>query len=288
MSRPDQLVLVVVVFWAGLAAGAARNGLEGSLPGGAVGQGLGWAVAALVLVAASVHVVNEWADADTDALTGRTRFSGGSGALAELGVERHVALLAALALAGAGVVSALIGWSLGTLSATALAMLALGLLGGWLYSVGPFALSRHGWGEVVNAALGGLVLPAYGMAVAADDVAAADVAVFAPFALLVFVNLLETQWPDRDADRAVGKNTLASRLSAKAVRTLAALVVAGAYLLVVGMTPDPLPPPVALASLSALPLSLWGLVRLTRAREPLPAVLAMVVMIVAQGLAWAA
>lgn len=286
MSRPDQLVLVAVVFAAGVAAGTAISAEAGGPASEGAGGGPVWALTTLLLVAASVHVINEWADADTDAMTRRTRFSGGSGALTELGVARHVALVAAVSLAGSGVVSALVGWSLGTLPTSALALLAVGLVGGWLYSVGPFAFSRHGWGEVANAALGGLALPAYGMAVAGGAVSTSDVVVFAPFALLVFVNLLETQWPDRDADRSVGKHTLASRLSPRAVRALATAVVAGAYVLVVAMAPEPLPRVVALASLSALPLSVWGLVRLTRSREPLPGVLAMVVMIVAQGLAW--
>lgn len=285
MSRPDQLALIVVVLAAGVAAGTSR-GDQG--PGQLTAGPLAVVAAALLLVAASVHVVNEYADSDTDVLTRRTRFSGGSGALADPGVPRRTALAAAVALAGSGVAVALLGWTAGALPAPALSLLALGLVGGWLYSVGPFAFSRHGWGEVANAALGGLVLPAYGIAAMTGTVTPSDVAAFAPFALLVFVNLLETQWPDRVADRAVGKHTLTSRLSPRQVRGLATASAALAYGLLLAMTPTPMPTVVAAASFVALPLSVWGLARLTRNPEPLPGVLAMVVMIVAQGLAWAA
>ena len=38
-------------------------------------------------------------------------------------------------------------------------VLSLGAFFGWMYSVRPFALAWHGWGEVDNAALGGVLLP---------------------------------------------------------------------------------------------------------------------------------
>lgn len=282
MARPDQLALVIVVFATGVAAGTAR--------GGQPEAGLALATVSLVLVAVSVHLVNEYADAGTDALTRRTRFSGGSGALAELGVPRRTALVAASAFALAGLAVAASATALEVLAPSAALLLVTGLVGGWLYSVGPFAFSRHGWGEVANAVLGGLVLPVYGVAAvsgpASSAATLAEVAVFVPFALLVLVNLLETQWPDRLADRRVGKHTLTSRLSAAQVRRLAAVAVVAAYATALVLAPSPMPALVTAASFAALPLSLWGLARLTRTSTPLPGVLAMVVMIVAQGLAW--
>lgn len=277
-SRPDQVLLILVVFAAGVAAGTA--------PGTVPGIGVGAAALALVLVAVSVHMANEYADVDTDALTTRTRFSGGSGAITDMAVHRRTVLAAAVATGAGGALVAALALLAGALSSSALLLLAVGLVGGWLYSVGPFALSRHGWGEVANATLGGLVLPMFGVASSAGRLSAADVVVFVPFALLVFVNLLETQWPDRIADRAVGKHTVTSRLSATGVRRLALGLVAAAYTLLLLMTPEPLPPTVAAASFLALPLSVWGLLRLTRAPAPLPAVLAMVAILVAQGIAW--
>lgn len=280
MSRPEQVLLILVVYGAGVASGLARY--PEATPGGAL-----WAAIALVAVAVSVHVVNEYADAQTDRLTRRTPFSGGSGALIDLGLPRRLARDTAMVTATMALVLAVTGLLRGTLTTLAVGLLLAGLLGGWWYSVGPYPLSRHGYGEVANAALGGLLLPLYGVASVAGQIGVGDVAVWMPFTLVAFVNLLETQWPDREADRTTGKRTLTTRLSARGVRVVAALSVASAYVLVLVLTPDPLPAHVAVASLTSLPLSLWGLHRLTRTARPLPSVLAMVVMVLAQGIAWA-
>lgn len=280
MSRPEQVALIVVVFAAGVAAGLASGGAEvAAVP---------WALAALVPTAVSVHVVNEYADHATDLLTARTAFSGGSGALQQFGLHRRAALWVAVVTGLIGLGLTGLGVLLGGLGTLAALLLGVGLVGGWQYSVGPLAFSRRGAGEPVNAALGGLLLPVYGVATVGSDVLVRDVLAFLPFALLVFVNLLETQWPDRDADRAVGKATLVVRVSPATVRTLAAVAVVTAYgLLPVLVWAEVLPPAVALASLVGVPLSVWGLIRLTRAPAPLPAVMAMVAVVVAQALAWA-
>lgn len=282
MSRPEQVGLVVLVYAVGAAAGTTRPGA--SLAD--AGTGLLWGLAALLATAVSVHVVNEYADYDTDARTVRTRFSGGSGALHDLGLQPEVALRAAstsavlaVAVAGAGLVA-------GALSPAAVGLLLLGLVGGWQYSVGPLRLSRRGWGEVANAALGGLLLPVYGIAAVTGAATATDAALFVPLSALVLVNLLETQWADRDADRRVGKATLTSRLSGRATRLLAAAATVAGYGALLVLSPAPIPTSVAVASLTAAPFSVWAVVTMTRRREPLPAVVAMVVMVLAQLVAW--
>lgn len=278
MSRPDQVLLVVAVYGTGVAAGAATNPVS-TLAGAA------WGLAALVGVAVSVHMANEYADADTDAVTERTRFSGGSGALRDLGLDRRLPLRGAWASAGAGVAVALLATLLDRLSTIALGLVLLGLLGGWLYSLGPRALSRHGWGEVANAVLGGWLLPLFGMAAVAGQVDVADLLLFVPFALVVFVNLLETQWADRHADLRAGKKTLVTRLSRRHVQALALASTLAAYGGLTVLVPDPVPVPVGAASLLALPFSVWAVVSMTH-RRPLPAVLAMLVMLTAVAAAW--
>jgi 1,4-dihydroxy-2-naphthoate octaprenyltransferase len=278
MSRPEQVMLVAVVFATGVAAGTARGGM--------LTPSVVWAGAALLLATVSVHTINEYADVDTDALTRRTAFSGGSGALHDLGLPPSFALRVAAGTGGAAVLVAVLGWSTSKLGLPSLVLLLVGLAGGWLYSISPIAFSRHGWGEVANALLGGIVLPVYGMAAVQGEVGATDAVLFVPFALLVFVNLLETQWPDRVADAASGKHTLTARLSARSVRAVSLVSASAAYLLVLLLAPDVLPTAVALASMSGLPFSAWGLRRLTRVPTPLPAVLAMVVVILGQGAAW--
>ena len=109
------------------------------------------------------------------------------------------------------------------------------------------------------------------------------VAAFVPFALLDFVNLLETQWADRLADRAVGKNTMASRLSPRGIQLLGGATVLAAYSLSVASQPSP----VAAAGLLAAPLSIYAVWRLGRG-SPGPSVAAMIVFLLAQGAAWVA
>ncbi|WP_298748165.1 UbiA family prenyltransferase [uncultured Serinicoccus sp.] len=277
MSRPDQVLLVLAVYAVGWVAGTA-----GVRTGGVALPPAGAALTALVVVAVatSVHVVNEFADVETDARTVRTRFSGGSGALREHGLPAAFALrVAVLAAALAAVLTAL-GLVTGIVSGLVAALLVLGLVGGWGYSVGPWPFSRHGWGEVANALLGGLLLPATGAVVAGAALGPAALT-FLPFTLLTFVNLLETQWADRDADRAAGKHTLATRLRAPVLRRLGAVAGVAAY----GLSLVVHPWPVALAGLLAAPLSALGVHRLGHGR-PGPSVAAMVAFVLLQGAAW--
>lgn len=279
MSRPEQVLLIGVVYAVGVAAGVAVHDRLDVVAAA-------WGLAALVPTAVSVHVVNEYADHETDALTSRTAFSGGSGALADLGLDRRLALWAAAASAAVALAVTAVGVATGSLPAVAAALLVVGLVGGWQYSVGPLRFSRRGLGEVANAVLGGLLLPLFGVAAATGRLELVDVLLFVPFALLDFVNLLETQWPDRVADRLVGKHTLVSRVSPRTVRTLATVATVAAYGTAVVVLADLMLVAVALASLVALPLSVWALTRITRADRPLPGVLAMVTFLLSQGAAW--
>ncbi|MFT4891232.1 MAG: 1,4-dihydroxy-2-naphthoate octaprenyltransferase, partial [Halobacteriales archaeon] len=224
-------------------------------------------------------------DYETDALTSRTPFSGGSGGLQETGLPRRIALRAATILLGVGVVTAILCLLHGITVPSLLVLGAIAALG-WLYSLPPLALVWRGFGEVTNAVLGGLALPLYGFAVQANRIALDPLVACLPFTVLVFVNLLETHWPDRKADAAVGKSTLPTRWSRSRLR-LTYVLGTVAYLTMLGILAGrALPVPVALASLSVLPLLAWGIVRYTRRELPLPGVLAMVLLAVVQVLAW--
>jgi 1,4-dihydroxy-2-naphthoate octaprenyltransferase len=282
MSRPSQLLLVSVVFALG-AVVAVGTGASPSRSAVVVG------LAALLPTAASVHYANEYADRETDRLTTRagtrTPFSGGSGALAATGLPPRLARDAALVtgLLGAVVTAGLLGRGLLPVPAAVL-LLAIALLG-WAYSLPPVALSRRGLGEVDNALLGGLLLPVYGAATLGPPTPVVWYAV-EPFALLVFANLLATQWPDRRADARTGKYTLPTRLSPRRLRQLHLLSVAGAFALLPVLWGRVLPPVVVWASLLALPFAVWGVATFTRDEQPFPTVAAMVVMAVVQLVAW--
>ncbi len=276
MARPSQLLAVALVYALGLVVGRA------------FGYPLTWltalcGLAALIPVSLSIHYANEYADAETDALTERTLFSGGSGAMSRLGVSRQVAWRGAWAMLLAGWLIAAVALALGHLGGVALGVLALGTLFGWMYSLPPLQLAWRGWGELTNALLGGLTLAMFGYAVGVGRVDGIIVWAILPFTLLVFVNLLATTWPDRAADAHVGKRTLATRW---AVGRLRLLYVAVAVVAVVSLAVLPLPAPVVWASLVVVPFLVWGGWAYTRQHSPFPTVAAMVVLVVAQLAAW--
>ena len=277
-SRPSQLLLIAGVYALGVKIATASGASLSPRP---LAAGLG----ALLPVAASVHYANEYADYETDALTERTPFSGGSGALPESGLDRRLILRAAAAALAFGTALAITGAGLGFLSPPALALLAVIAVFGWQYSVGPLRLAWRGWGELDNAALGGLALPVYGAAVVGgplDRVALASV----PFFLVVLLNLFATQWPDREADAAVGKCTLAVQWSRRRLRTVYVAIALLAAATVLALQPTVIPRPVALASVAPAPLLVVGALGYTRRRTPWPTVSAMVVLAVAQFGAW--
>lgn len=278
-SRPSQLLLVVGVYLFGVTISVAGDTV---LDGRRVALG----AAPLLALAASIHYANEYADHETDAITERTPFSGGSGALPGTGVwRRFVGSLAVGFLAVGLLTAAGLGFA-GTLDPDALAVLVGATVAGWQYSLGPLRLAWRGWGEVTNAALGGLALPVYGAAVLDGPLSRVALASL-PFALLVLLNLFATQWPDREADAAVGKQTLAVRWSARRLRVTYTTVAVLAGMTVLALHPAVLPTPVVLASLPVSPLVGYAAYGYTRRRLPWPSVTAMVGLAILQFAAWA-
>jgi 1,4-dihydroxy-2-naphthoate octaprenyltransferase len=278
-SRPSQLLLVVGVYLLGVTVAVAS---DATLAGRQVALG----AVPLVAVSASIHYANEYADHETDALTDRTPFSGGSGALVETEVPRGFVVRLALATLTLGLsVAGALAFA-GVLGADALAVLVGATVAGWQYSVGPLRLAWRGWGELTNAALGGLALPVYGAAVVEGPLVRVALAVL-PFALLVLLNLFATQWPDREADTVAGKRTLAVRWPVSRLRRAYAgiALLAGGSLL--ALHPAVLPTAVVLASLPVAPLVAYGAYGYTRRQVPWPTVTAMVALAVLQFAAWA-
>lgn len=278
-SRPSQLLLVAGVYLFGVTVAAAN---DTTLASGRVALG----AVPLLAVSASIHYANEYADHETDALTDPTPFSGGSGALVETDVPRTFVLRLALGALAAGLLAAAALALTGVLGPSALAVLVGATVAGWQYSLGPLRLAWRGWGELTNAALGGLALPVYGAAVVEGPLATVALASL-PFALLVLLNLFATQWPDREADAAVGKRTLAVQWSARRLRVayLTVALLAGGSL--VALHPAVVPTAVALASLPVAPLVVWAAYGYTRRELPWPSVTAMVGLAVLQFVAWA-
>jgi len=294
-SRPSQLLLIGLLYVLGLGMttvgqpvvagdGAATTLAEVTAPSfetRAVAGG-----AALLPVAVAVHYANEYADAETDALTDPTPFSGGSGALVTTGLPRSHLRAATIVTCAVAVAVTLAAFALGTLSPDAAVLLASILVAGLAYSLPPVALVGRGVGELVNMSLGGLLLPVYSVAVVSRPSSVAALVVL-PFTLVVGCNLLAVHWPDRDADGAVGKRTLAVRWEPSRIRRAYLVLAVAAAVATLGLWwRGLLPDAVALAHLAPVPFLGWGWTTLTRQRSPLPAVAAMVALALAATAAW--
>ena len=268
MARPRQIILILVVFATGSLVATWRESIV-DISQVLVGAGL------LLPTAVAVHWANEAADAATDALTSRTPFSGGSGALARSGIAPRALTHWSIVLAGGVLAGALTLVASGHMSVPGGLLLMVGLMGGIAYSVAPVALMRRGAGEPVNAILGGLVLPIYGAASATGRIETPDIMAFLPFALITFCSVMATAWPDRTADGVTGKRTLQVRLEPGRLRVIyVASVLAWAVSL--GLATWTVAIPYGLAAFAILP-SVWlGWTWYTRRRSPWPSVAAMV------------
>lgn len=279
MARPLQLVAFFILYATGLFVGI-NDGTSISWMRSSLG------LLPLLIAGASIHYSNEYADIETDKLTQRTPYSGGSGVLAEGLVSRRMAkwgmwilLIIALLVSGVFVL-------LGELTPTAFIVLLLGLVFGWMYSLPPLKLGWRGWGELDNAILGGVLLIIYGFAVVTDTVSLKAVLMCLPFTGLVFINLLATTWADREADRIVGKNTLTTRMSISALRRLYAVVAFLSYTLLIFFANQIIPIAIVIGGLFIIPIVVWGYMRYTRIRSPHPTVYAMVAMLLVYFVGW--
>ncbi len=279
MSRPTHLLLIAFVYLFGTVIALADGA---SLEVSTFWIGL----FVLIPLSASVHYANEYADFETDSLTNRTLFSGGSGALPKSGLPRIIALRAAWGAGSVGPLIALLAIVRGSLSALSLGILLIGTLLGWMYSLKPLALGWRGLGELDNAVLGGVLLPLYGYVVQAGKFEAWVIAALLPFGGAVFINLLATTWPDRVADRQVGKQTLATRMPTGYLRVLYWSFALAIVISVILLLHRVLPVEVVFGSLLITPVLLWGGLRYTRQHSPFPTATAMVLLLAAQFVGW--
>jgi len=214
-----------------------------------------------VLAHAGANMANDYWDSrsgNDDINRWRSPFNGGTGLIQE-GVlrPRHVHLAALTALGAA----AAVGFYLSTVKGTAVLVLTLvGGVSAYFYTADPFHLAYHGLGEIMVGASFGPLLVAGADLVQAGSVSARAVAAAVPVGMLIAAVLYINQFPDYEADRAVGKAHWVVRLGTRrALPGLAGLLV-GAYLAVgagvaAGLLPWPTLAAVLTAPLSAKALS---------------------------------
>jgi 1,4-dihydroxy-2-naphthoate octaprenyltransferase len=240
----------------------------------------------LLVATAMAHYADEYADQDTDALTHRTRYSGGSGVLPAGIVPAWSALTAALTC-GLLALGLTLWWVwAGWLPRAVVPIVGVGLAGGWIYSMPPVALERRGLGEIDNALLGGQLMPLIGYAAQTGIAPPETLLALLPATLAVLANLLGVHWSDREADAAVGRRSLVVILGEAWTRRLYRLLIVVLMASILAMAETVLPLEVVAASLCTAPVAAWGAVRFGRGRTPWLDSAVMTTLMVAQTAGW--
>ncbi len=219
-TRPQFLVLSLVL----VAHGATLAAWQGSFD---------WwltllSAAALVLLQASVDVLNDWHDyhrSGIDHETPRTPFSGGSGMLPAGTMSPREALALGVGTLSAGTAIGLyLAWVAGP------PLLIIGVIG--VVSVVAYTpiLTRIGLGEAVTGlTLGALpVVGVYFLLAGRLDAVAWISGI--PAALLTYNLLLLNEFPDTEADTAGGRHHMVILLGKRNASRLYAVLEAGAFL----------------------------------------------------------
>lgn len=204
----------------------------GALAAHADGATLQWAAYAQGQLLVSffhvmVHYANDYFDRAGDALTTRTDWSGGSGALVDGSLAPVVALRAALACGAAGIVFTLLFAVQGRLVVAGLGV-AIAVLA-WSYSAPPMRLLGRGLGELDTSLVVAVLVPLCGYATVAGTLGPHALLATLPAAAAMFVMMLCVEYPDVEADGASGKHNLVVRLGPARARGLVYGFVALAY-----------------------------------------------------------
>ena len=214
-----------------------------------------------ILISATLvaHYANEYADVDTDTITRRTWFSGGSGVLPSKIVPRSWALNSALVLLGLTIILTILSFYFKYLPISGVLIVAIGLTGGWFYSMPPLRLERTSWGEIDNALLGGFLMPLIAYIPQTGGFNLKEIIILIPIVLAVFVNLLGVHWTDKKADETVGKKTMVVNLG-KNVRSVHALFTGliyatSAFLILL------IPLQIVIAVFLTIPFALWSIIK---------------------------
>lgn len=269
MARPVILLAGVLAYALGIAMALA---FEGPIDWPAALAGAMVTLSAILMA----HYADEYADVDTDSITRRTAFSGGSGVLPSGSLPPSWALGMARVFLVLSIGLTALFYGLSILPPACVWIALLGVLGGWVYALPPVALERRGLGEIDNAVLGAFVMPLMGYATQTGKVGPRAVLALLPVFALVLVNLLGTHWADREADAKVGRRSLVVVLGSRARRVHNALLLLayGSTLMLTGWV---LPPAVAAGIGLSLPVAIWAAAGYARHATALPSSMAMVV-----------
>jgi 1,4-dihydroxy-2-naphthoate octaprenyltransferase len=207
---------------------------------------------------------NEYYDRESDALTTRTKFSGGSGVLVEGELPPRVALVASLVcLGGAG--CGIVGLSLVGLHLAAF-LGALCTFFAWAYSAPPLRLLGRGLGEVDTALVVAVLVPLCAFAAQTGSLDALAIAATLPGTAAMFAMMICVEVPDVVADTATGKCNLVVRVGLRSATTIGLFALVFTTVAAIVAVGAGAPPAYAVAEAVAIGPILWLAAALLRLR----------------------
>jgi 1,4-dihydroxy-2-naphthoate octaprenyltransferase len=208
-----------------------------------------------LLVQLSVSYTNDYWDIPTDRInTRRTLLSGGSGELTTGLLPPWIALAAAAICQGTALLLAIwIG-----LPAISWGLLFIALGAAIFYTTPPLKLAWRGLGEFTTALVGALIVPMWAYSLQMDRLSSEIALLAIPLVLFIMTIFLAIATPDIEADRHVGKRTLAVRVGEDRVAALYAGLLALAYTAAVFLWQGRIPTGALVAVLLSIPLGLWA------------------------------
>jgi 1,4-dihydroxy-2-naphthoate octaprenyltransferase len=223
--------------------------------------------AAVILIMWMTYYLGEWNDLEGDRINQHFNpFTGGSRVLVKGVLPARVSLLLGY---GCLVGAILIGFYIYLQYQTDFRTLLLGGLGiffGFFYSSRPFRWSYRGWGEILVGFCYGWLPVATGFFLFAGFFSQQVFTLSIPVGLSIFNVILINEFPDEEADRAIGKRNLVVRFGKERMGDLytGLSILTGLYFIKMiwgfGKTPF------WLLVLSAVPVLLivWNLIRVWR------------------------
>lgn len=190
---------------------------------------------AAIFYHAGINVLNDYFDylngADNINSTGLTPFTGGSRMIQNnVMTPKETYLLGMTFLIFGSIIGLYIAYERGF---WLIAIGMIGLMSGYFYTAPPLFLVGRGVGEFLVGLNFGVLSVVGSYYVQMQDISIAALFVSLPLAFLIAAILYINEFPDYDADRAVGKNHLVARLGKKNARWGFALLMAGAYISII-------------------------------------------------------
>lgn len=156
----------------------------------------------------SVHFSNDYFDREADRAAQRTPVSGGSGVLVDQPELANLALMIAILLLGASMVTAIAFTVFYSFSLWFLLFAVLGGLLGWFYTAPPLKLVHRGLGEASTALAIGFIMPGMGYYVMSGRIDLWFVVLSLPLICYGLYFIVTVEMPDIDSDRASGRVNL--------------------------------------------------------------------------------